>query len=290
MKRLKAQWHDKFFSGIYVKMLTGQYYEKMPVTHLTFPAPTPAGAGRVSRKRIYQRGLFDFLNWPFLFALGFSVFLAWGCMSKRVLNHPLEARGNNLAFVVYAENPAELLETGKDDTGKMGHTSFAAWLNDSLASGCNKYRYYYFDPTMVLAKAESKGVSILECLVLTGDGQPTSQPPLPTYPGSALPALFDVASDLGATHVVKVKFLSYFRKDYYRDDGKVKGDFVKLEFQARVTAWAVGWLQPVFDQPVSFSADNSMLFGDLTGGGNVKKALDAAIVAGVAPNPTPVQK
>lgn len=192
--------------------------------------------------------------------------------------------------MVYAENPAELLETGKDDTGKMGHTSFAAWLNDGLASGCNKYRYYYFDPTMVLARAKAKGVSILECPVLTGDGQPASQPPLPTYPGSALPSLFDVASDLGATHVVKVKLLNYFRKDYYRDDGKVKGDFVKLEFQARVTAWAAGQLQPVFDQPVSFSADNSMLFGDLTGGGNVKKALDAAIVAGVAPNPTPIQK
>jgi hypothetical protein len=210
-----------------------------------------------------------------------------GCLSKRVLYGPLSSGAKDPALVAYAANPSELMEKGKDDTGQMGYEFFDQWLHDAVASGCNKFHYFYFDPQLVLRSALKKGALTADCPILTPEGQPTQEKPFKTYPDESLPSLSQAASQLGATHLVKVKLLDFRRKEHYRND-KVKGNFVRLDIACQVTVFALRDTPPgygeIYDQPVTVSEDNDRLFGTLYGGGDVKKELAEKIYQALSPN------
>jgi hypothetical protein len=217
-------------------------------------------------------------RWEFGILAGL-VLVAGGCISKRVLDHQLPLQTPGLALVVYAENPAELLETGKDDAGQMGYQTFADWLDSAMASGCDKYKYWYFEPKTVITYAQEDGAKIISYPVRPITGSYQGPMTLSSFPESTLPILFLTGEDLGATNIVKVKLLHYERNESYRDEKKLKGNFVRIEMTARIIAYQVGHLEAVYDGTVSLAEDRSMLFRDVYGGkGNVKRDMATAII------------
>jgi hypothetical protein len=181
------------------------------------------------------------------------------------------------ALVVYAENPGELVQTGKDDGGKPVYGTFENWLHGAFTSSCDKLNYDYFEPAIVLKFAKTHGVLPVECPPITKDGRAAQQPNPYTFADSDLPGLFAASKDLGASYLVKAKLVKYERKDYYRSD-KVKGDFTRVDVTVEITVHHVPDQDAHFDKTFSVSEDNSSLFGELYGGGNVKKELAAAVL------------
>ncbi len=207
------------------------------------------------------------------------VLLMDGCVSKRVLDHQLPLQTPGLALAVYAENPAELLEIGKDDAGQMGYQSFSDWLDSAMGSGCEKYKCWYFELKTFLAYALEDGAKTLPCPVRPKEGSYQGPMTLSSFPETALPVLFLTGEDLGATHLVRVKLLHYDRKEYYRDEKKLKGNFIRIEMTAQITAYQVGLPQAIYYGTVNLSEDRSMLFGDVYGGkGDVKADFAASII------------
>jgi len=209
--------------------------------------------------------------------VGLTAWMFSGCASIRILDHAIPANGNVTALIVYAENPAELVQTGKDDLNNPVYGPFENWLRDAFSSRCDKLHYDYFKPQTVLAFAKNHGVQPLECPLLNKDGKPTKEPSLYSFPNSALPGLFDTAKDLGATYVIKAQLINYDRKEYYRSD-KVKGDFTRVDVTVEITAYHIPDPKPLFHNSFTVSEDNSSLIGELYGGGNVKKELAEAVL------------
>jgi hypothetical protein len=229
------------------------------------------------------------MNSCFRIILCLTALVFSGCASVRILNHPITPQVGTPALVVYAENPAELVQTGKDDGGKPVYGSFENWLHGAFTSSCDKLHYDYFEPAIVLKFAKTHGVLPVECSPITKDGQTAQQPNLHTFADSDLPGLFAASQDLGASYLVKAKLVKYERKDYYRSD-KVKGDFTRVDVTVEITVHPVSDQVALFDKNFSVSEDNSSLFGELYGGGNVKKALAVEVLKEIrerSTRPTP---
>jgi hypothetical protein len=229
------------------------------------------------------------MNSCFRIILCLTALVFSGCASVRILDHPILSNTVTTALIVYAENPAELVQTGKDDEGKPVYDSFENWLHGAFTSGCDKLRYDYFEPAIVLKFAQKHEVQPKECPQLSIDGKATQLPSLPTFEDSDLPGLMDASQDLGASHVLKAKLIKYERKDYYRSD-KVKGDFTRVDVTVEITAYQVPRQQALFEKTFSVSEDNSSLFGEFYGGGNVKKELAAAVLKEIRNNATEPSK
>jgi hypothetical protein len=131
----------------------------------------------------------------------------------------------------------------------------------------------------VMAYAQEDGAKTRPCLVQPKGGSYQGPMIFNSFPNSALPVLFLTGEDLGATHLVRVKLLNYERKEYYRDEKKLKGNFVRVEMTAQITAYQVGQSQAIYDGAISLAEDHSMLFGDVYGGkGNVRVDFVEAII------------
>jgi hypothetical protein len=199
-----------------------------------------------------------------------------------------------MALIVYAQNPPSLIETGRNGYNDPVYISFYDWFYGAFASHYSGPGVYIFEPNTVNAFATRH-----DAKPIAGYSRQQSEQGLKmvsrqyhfSFSESDLPGLFLAADDLGATHIVKGKFVTYKREGHrsIRENkdplgtsySRVSSDNMRIEAEVLVTVFNVKRQDMLFQRTFSAADDRFSLFGGLVGDHIVRQSIATAIIRAI---------
>lgn len=217
-----------------------------------------------------------------------------GCSTSRLLNQPFKSGENAIALIVYAENPPSLIETGRNGYNEPVYISFYEWFYGAFASHYSGPGVYIFDPNTVNAFATRHDAKPIAGYSSQRSGQGinyVSKQYHFSFSDSDLPGVFAAADDLGATHVVKGKFVTYNRDEHraVRENKDPLGtswsrnssDNLRVEAEVVVTVFNVKRQDMLFQRSFSATDDRFSPFGAIVGDHNVRQSIATAVIRAI---------